>query len=63
MADRAITEISLKDVRKLIEDKNIGEDVADTVGKILGVVLALAPAIAGPAVGVKSNETQVSVDF
>ena len=25
MADKAITEISLKDVRKLIEDKNIGE--------------------------------------
>jgi hypothetical protein len=49
MADRAITEISLKDVRKLIEDKNIGEDVADTVGTILGVVLALAPAVAGPA--------------
>ena len=49
MADKAITEISLKDVRKLIEDKNIGEDVADTVGTILGVVLALAPAVAGPA--------------
>jgi hypothetical protein len=48
MADRAITEISLKDVRKLIEDKNIGEDVADTVGTILGVVLALAPVVAGP---------------
>src|ERR1700722_18661859 len=48
MADRPITEISLNDVRKLIEDKNIGEDVADTVGTILGLVLALAPAIAGP---------------
>ena len=48
MADRAITEISLNDVRKLIEDKNIGEDVADTVGTILGLVLALAPAVAGP---------------
>jgi hypothetical protein len=48
MADRAITEISLKDVRKLIADRNIGEEVADTVGTILGVVLALAPAVAGP---------------
>jgi hypothetical protein len=48
MADRALTEISLKDVRKLIEDKNIGEDVADTVGTILGLILALAPAVAGP---------------
>lgn len=47
MADRPITEISLNDVRKLIEDKNIGEDVADTVGTILGLVLALAPAVAG----------------
>ena len=49
MTDRPITEISLKDVRKLIEDKDLGEDIADTVGNILGVVLALSPVVAGPA--------------
>jgi hypothetical protein len=49
MADRPITEISLNAVRKLIDDKNIGEDVADAVGTILGLVLALSPIVAGPA--------------
>jgi hypothetical protein len=49
MADRPITEISLNDVRKLINDKNIGEDVAGAVGSILGLVLALSPIVAGPA--------------
>jgi len=48
MTDRPITEISLNDIRKLINDKNIGEDVADTIGSLLGVVLALSPAVAGP---------------
>ena len=36
------------DVRKLIDEKNIGEDVADTVGTILGLVLTLSPIVAGP---------------
>lgn len=48
MADRPITEISLKDVRKLIGDKNIGEDVFDAVGQLLGIVIALSPVVAGP---------------
>ena len=49
MADRPITEISLNDVRKLIDDKNIGEGAANAVGHLLGIVLALSPVVAGPA--------------
>jgi len=49
VADRAITSISLNDVRELIDEKNIGEHAADAVGRLLGLVIALAPVIGGPA--------------
>jgi hypothetical protein len=48
VADKSITGISLNDVRELINEKNIGEDAADAVGKLLGLVIALAPAVGGP---------------
>lgn len=48
MADRPITGISLNDVRKLIDEKNIGDEVADTVGNLLGAVIAVAPVVGGP---------------
>jgi hypothetical protein len=48
MADRTLTGISLTDVRKLVDEKNIGDDVADTVGKLLGLVIAVAPVAGGP---------------
>jgi hypothetical protein len=48
MADRTLTGISLSDVRKLIDEKNIGGDVADIVGRLLGLVIAAAPVAGGP---------------
>jgi hypothetical protein len=49
VADSTITSISLNDVRKLIDDKNIGDTAAEAVDQLLGLVLALSPLYAGPA--------------
>ena len=49
MATENITSISLKDVRKLIEDKSIGESVLDAVDKLLGLALVFSPIALGPA--------------
>ena len=49
MAIENITSISIKDVRKLIEDKNIGESVFDAVDKLLGLFLVFSPIALGPA--------------
>ena len=49
MAIENITSISIKDVRKLIEDKNIGESVFDAVDKLLGLLLVFSPIALGPA--------------
>ena len=49
MAIENITSISIKDVRKLIEDKSIGESVFDAVDKLLGLILVFSPIALGPA--------------
>ncbi len=49
MADGDITGLSLRGVRKLIDDKSIGESVLDAVDGLLGAVIVLSPLVAGPA--------------
>jgi hypothetical protein len=44
---------TINDVRKLIDDKNFGEDVADAVGTILGLVLA-------PSAGPPASQDQLA---
>jgi hypothetical protein len=43
-----MTSISLRDVRKLIKDKSIGESVLDAVDKLLGLVIVFSPVALGP---------------
>jgi hypothetical protein len=49
MATENITSISIKDVRKLIEDKGIGDSVLDAVDKLLGLLLVFSPVAGGLA--------------
>ena len=49
MADGSITGISLREVRKLINDKSIGESALEAVDDLLGAVIVLSPLVAGPA--------------
>ena len=48
MADGGITGISLRGVRKLIDDKRIGESALDAVDDLLGAIIALSPLFGGP---------------
>jgi hypothetical protein len=49
VATENITSVSIKDVRKLIEDKSVGESVLDAVDKLLGLALVFSPLALGPA--------------
>jgi hypothetical protein len=49
MADGGITGMSLRGVRKLIDDKGIGDSVLDAVDDLLGAAFVLSPIVAGPA--------------
>ena len=42
-----ITGLSLKDVRKLIEDKSLPEDILEVFDKLSGVLIALSPFVTG----------------
>lgn len=48
MADGGITAISLRGVRKLIDDKSIGESVLDVVDDLLGAIILLSSLGGGP---------------
>ena len=50
MADH-VTGISLRDVRKLLEEKPISEAPLDAVSRLLDAAILLSPLVAGPAVG------------
>ena len=50
MADHE-TGISLRDVRKLIEEKPVDDSVLDAVDKLLDVAILLSPVVSGPVVG------------
>jgi len=50
MADH-VTGISLRDVRKLLEEKPIDDAPLDAVSKLLDAAILLSPLIAGPVVG------------
>jgi hypothetical protein len=49
MADDRITAINMRGVRKLIEDKSLGESVLDAVDGLLGAMIVFSPVVAGPA--------------
>jgi hypothetical protein len=51
MAGSLITSVSLRDVRKLIDDKGIGDSVADAVDTVLGLVITLSPVAMGAVAG------------
>ena len=49
VADAGITGTNLRGVRKLIDDKSIGESVLDAIDGLLSAVIVLSPLVAGPA--------------
>jgi hypothetical protein len=46
--DKKIIGISLRDVRKLLDDKSPGEKIFEAVDTLLGFVIAISPIVAGP---------------
>ena len=49
MADSNITGISIRGVRKLIDEKNFGESLFDSVDMLISAVIIVSPLAAGPA--------------
>lgn len=49
LAGEEITGLSLNDVRKLIEDKKLPEQILDNFNLVFGAVIALSPIVAGTA--------------
>ena len=45
-----VTGISLRDVRRLLEEKQIDDSALDAVDKLLDAVILLSPVVAGPVV-------------